>query len=184
MLTYLDGIESREGVFVIGATSRPDLIDPAILRPGRLDKIILCDFPNYEERLDILNLYYLKAHSDLNDLTEHYTSIKIKKVLEKIAGKTEYFSGADLQSLIYNAFLISVKRNIKLEINQQAVINEDDLILSFENSKKSVNEKDIIFYKEIKNKFSARLGIDKIISDKTSEKIKNLDENSLKMTFY
>lgn len=46
LLTQLDGIEGRDGIAIVAATSRPDLIDPAILRPGRLDKIILCPLPN------------------------------------------------------------------------------------------------------------------------------------------
>ena len=53
-LTELDGVEERNGVYVIGATSRPDTIDPAILRPGRLDTMALCDFPDREDRLEIL----------------------------------------------------------------------------------------------------------------------------------
>src|SRR6202044_4003450 len=54
MLTQMDGAEGLEGVYVLAATSRPDLIDPALLRPGRLDKSLLCDMPNREDREDIL----------------------------------------------------------------------------------------------------------------------------------
>jgi ribosome biogenesis ATPase len=54
MLTEMDGMELRKQVFLIGATNRPDIVDPAILRPGRLDKILFVDFPNADDRADIL----------------------------------------------------------------------------------------------------------------------------------
>ena len=50
----MDGIESRRGVFLMAATNRPDIIDPAVLRPGRLDKILHVGFPTAEDRVDIL----------------------------------------------------------------------------------------------------------------------------------
>lgn len=53
MLTEMDGAQGLEGVYVLAATSRPDLIDPALLRPGRLDKSLLCDMPDYQDRLDV-----------------------------------------------------------------------------------------------------------------------------------
>jgi peroxin-1 len=56
-LCYLDGVEGRDGVFVMAATSRPDMIDPALLRPGRIDKSVYCGFPDLEERKNILELY-------------------------------------------------------------------------------------------------------------------------------
>jgi peroxin-1 len=59
-LTYLDGVEGRDGVFVMAATSRPDLVDVALLRPGRIDKSVYCGFPTLEERKDILNIYLKK----------------------------------------------------------------------------------------------------------------------------
>ncbi len=53
LLTQMDGAEGLEGVYVLGATSRPDMIDPALLRPGRLDKSVLCGLPNGEERKEV-----------------------------------------------------------------------------------------------------------------------------------
>ena len=53
MLTEMDGAQGLDGVYVLAATSRPDLIDSALLRPGRLDKAILCDMPNEQERLEV-----------------------------------------------------------------------------------------------------------------------------------
>lgn len=54
MLTEMDGVESRQGVFLMAASNRPDIIDPAVLRPGRLDKILYVGLPNASDRVDIL----------------------------------------------------------------------------------------------------------------------------------
>jgi ribosome biogenesis ATPase len=54
LLTEMDGLEARKQVFLIGATNRPDIVDPAILRPGRFDKVIFVDFPTAADRADIL----------------------------------------------------------------------------------------------------------------------------------
>ncbi|EPS42258.1 hypothetical protein H072_3802 [Dactylellina haptotyla CBS 200.50] len=96
MLTQMDGAEGLDGVYVLAATSRPDLIDPALLRPGRLDKSLLCDLPNHEERVDILHALSLKLKID--------ESIGFPE----IADLTEGYSGADLQALLYNAHLEAI----------------------------------------------------------------------------
>lgn len=101
MLTQMDGAEGLDGVYVLAATSRPDLIDSALLRPGRLDKSVICDMPNYEDRLDILKSITTKM--DLADDVQ----------LEEIAEKTNGFSGADMQGLGYNAYLKAV--HVRLE---------------------------------------------------------------------
>jgi len=55
MLTEMDGIESRKGVFLMAASNRPEIVDPAVLRPGRLDKILYIGIPSASDRVDILN---------------------------------------------------------------------------------------------------------------------------------
>lgn len=98
MLTQMDGAEGLDGVYVLAATSRPDLIDPALLRPGRLDKSLLCDMPNMDDRLDILRAVSVKL-----DLTP-----EVENKLLSVAARTEGFSGADLQALMYNAHLEAI----------------------------------------------------------------------------
>ncbi|KZT01895.1 AAA-domain-containing protein [Laetiporus sulphureus 93-53] len=93
LLTQMDGAEGLEGVYVLAATSRPDLIDSALLRPGRLDKSLLCDMPNTEERREVLETLGRK------------TTIAPSVNLDALARDTEGFSGADLQALVYNAHL-------------------------------------------------------------------------------
>lgn len=97
----MDGAEGLDGVYVLAATSRPDLIDAALLRPGRLDKSLLCDMPDLEDRLDIM-----KAVSPKINLSEEVD-------LRKWAEKTEGFSGADLQALLYNANLETIHQSIE-----------------------------------------------------------------------
>lgn len=106
LLTLMDGAEGLSGVYVLAATSRPDLIDPALLRPGRLDKSILCDFPNPEERVDIIRAIGKKAK-----LSE--AVLQSDEDLAGIAKRTDGFSGADLQALISNAQLEAIQDVLK-----------------------------------------------------------------------
>ena len=104
LLTQMDGAEGLSGVYVLAATSRPDLIDPALLRPGRLDKSLLCDMPSYEDRLDIL-----RALSSGLKLSPQIVSQKSSaNNLSDIAIRTEGYSGADLQAVVYNAQLEAI----------------------------------------------------------------------------
>lgn len=102
LLTQMDGAEGLEGVYVLAATSRPDLIDPALLRPGRLDKSLLCDMPDREDREDILRAVSKKLV--LKD--------EVGGRLGEIADRTVGYSGADLQALMYNAHLEAVHQLI------------------------------------------------------------------------
>lgn len=98
LLTQMDGAEGLSGVYVLAATSRPDLIDPALLRPGRLDKSLICDMPSHADRADII-----KAVSEKLKMSE-----EVATRLHEIADRTEGFSGADLQAVVYNAHLEAV----------------------------------------------------------------------------
>lgn len=62
LLTEMDGIESRQGVFVMAATNRPDIIDPAVMRPGRLDKILFVNLPTATDRFEILKTITKVSH--------------------------------------------------------------------------------------------------------------------------
>lgn len=114
MLTQMDGAEGLEGVYVLAATSRPDLIDPALLRPGRLDKSLLCDMPNKQDRLEIMQACARKiAMSSDIDLSDYVQ-------------ETEGYSGADLQAVVYNAHLECIHSNIasdKAKGSDEAVPN-------------------------------------------------------------
>ena len=105
LLTQMDGVEGLDGVYVLAATSRPDLIDSALLRPGRIDKSILCNVPGLEDRLDILRAITSSGKMVLEPGTD----------LTPVAEQTAGYSGADLQGLGYNAYLKSVHRTLQLQ---------------------------------------------------------------------
>ncbi|KAJ6264321.1 hypothetical protein Dda_0466 [Drechslerella dactyloides] len=93
LLTELDGLNDRKGVYVIAATNRPDMIDPAMLRPGRLDKALFVALPIAEERLDILKKLTTKMPLD--------GTIDLWKIADD--NRCKNFSGADLSSLVREA---------------------------------------------------------------------------------
>ena len=86
-------------MYVLAATSRPDLIDPALLRPGRLDKSLVCEMPDEDERVDILKAVGSKVRFS-DDVRE--------RGLKDVAKRTEGYSGADLQAVVYNAQLDAI----------------------------------------------------------------------------
>ncbi|KAH9006583.1 AAA-domain-containing protein [Lactarius hatsudake] len=100
LLTLMDGAEGLDGVYVLAATSRPDLIDSALLRPGRLDKSLLCNMPTKEERREILQAHARKV------------PVSPGVDFDRLADATEGFSGADLQALLYNAHLEVVHASV------------------------------------------------------------------------
>ena len=104
LLTQMDGAEGLSGVYVLAATSRPDLIDPALLRPGRLDKSLICDLPSLTDRLDILQALSKK----LKVSPEVLSTSNRHETLLNIAHRTEGYSGADLQAVVYNAHLEAI----------------------------------------------------------------------------
>ncbi len=120
LLSEMDGFEPNTNVIVMAATNRPDILDPALLRPGRFDRRVTVDLPTLKDRLDIL-----KIHSRNKPLTDEIS-------LERIARGTPGFSGADLENLLNEAALIAARKNkqeIELEDIQAA---QDKVILGLE----------------------------------------------------
>ena len=98
MLVEMDGLESRSGVIVLAATNRPDVLDPALLRPGRFDRQVVMDLPDIKGRKQILNVHVQKIKTD--------GSVD----LDVIARTTPGFSGADLANLCNEAALLAARR--------------------------------------------------------------------------
>ncbi|MEO0758232.1 MAG: ATP-dependent zinc metalloprotease FtsH [Cyanobacteria bacterium J06648_16] len=98
MLTELDGFEGNSGIIVIAATNRPDVLDPALLRPGRFDRRIIVDLPAYKGRLGILQVH--ARDKKLSDEVD----------LDSIAQRTPGFSGAQLENLLNEAAILTARR--------------------------------------------------------------------------
>jgi cell division protease FtsH len=113
ILVEMDGFEPNLGVIVIAATNRPDVLDPALLRPGRFDRRVVLDPPDIRDREEILNI-----HGKNKPLAK---DVNIKRLAERTPG----FSGADLMNLMNEAAILAARRN-------QTEVNMTDLIESIE----------------------------------------------------
>ena len=139
-LAEMDGIESLSGVFVLAATSRPDLVDPALLRPGRLDCRIKLDFPSEEERLEILG-HELGGAGGVSG-----------EVLRDVARGAEGWTGADLAGLVGEAELMAAQAIIQREggpptaeddaAGAEVVVTEATLRKAMAGIRKSVSEQE------------------------------------------
>jgi len=101
LLTSIDGLESMEGVVIIGATNRPDIIDPGLLRPGRFDRLIFIPAPDKIARLEIF-----KIHTKNMPLAKDVS-------LEELADKCNNYSGADIEGLCREAAMLALRGDIK-----------------------------------------------------------------------
>ncbi|MDY6788876.1 MAG: AAA family ATPase, partial [Candidatus Nanohaloarchaea archaeon] len=131
LLTELDGIESLEGVIVIAATNRPDIIDPAVLRPGRLDRHIYVPVPDKDARKKIF-----EVHTNEMPLSDDVD-------LEKLAEKTEKFVGSDIAHVCREAGMNALRKDI--ESNE---VTMEDFEKVIEDSKASADEKDVKEFEE------------------------------------
>ena len=116
LLTEMDGFGPHEGIIVIAATNRPDVLDPALLRPGRFDRQVTVGLPDKNARAEIL-----KVHARNKILDKSIT-------LEYLAKRTPGFSGADLENLLNEAALLAVRRN-KKEITMSEIDEATDRVI-------------------------------------------------------
>jgi ribosome biogenesis ATPase len=101
-LTELDGLDPRKSVYVIAATNRPDMIDPAMVRPGRLDKLLFVDLPSADERVEIMRTVTRKVPLDGKE--------GVEGVEKLVRDHCEGYSGADLAALVREAGVVALKR--------------------------------------------------------------------------
>lgn len=109
LLTELDGLDSRKGVHVLAATNRPDMIDPAMCRPGRLDKLLYVDLPSAAERAEIAAT--LLRRLPLGTAAEGADAAR-EAVCALVRNRCEGYSGADLAALIREAGVLALRRTL------------------------------------------------------------------------
>ena len=138
LLTEMDGFGANEGIIIIAATNRPDVLDPALLRPGRFDRQVTVNLPDIKGREEIL-----AVHARNKTLADGIT-------LENLAKRTPGFSGADLENLLNEAALLAVRRN-KDEITMSEVDEATDRVLmgpAKASRKYSENDRKLVAYHE------------------------------------
>jgi cell division protease FtsH len=147
LLAEMDGFDARKGVIIMAATNRPEILDPALLRPGRFDRHVLVDRPNIKDREDILRI--------------HIRGVKLSKDVDVsvIAARTPGFVGADLANIVNEAALLAARKN-KTEVDMtdfEAAI--DRIVAGLEKKRRVMNkkEKEIVAYHECGHTIVAEL---------------------------
>ncbi|GCA93891.1 MAG: ATP-dependent zinc metalloprotease FtsH3 [Microcystis sp. M048S1] len=138
LLTEMDGFEGNTGIIIIAATNRPDVLDAALLRPGRFDRQVVVDRPDYAGRKEILNV-----HSRGKTLAQDVD-------LDKIARRTPGFTGADLANLLNEAAILAARRNLT-EISMDEINDAIDRVLAGPEKKNRVmseKRKTLVAYHE------------------------------------
>jgi transitional endoplasmic reticulum ATPase len=143
LLAEMDGLEDMKEVLVIGATNRPDMLDSALLRPGRFDKILLVNVPDEEGRNNIL-----KVHTKNMPLASDVS-------LKELAKKTEGFTGADVESLVRESAMLALRENINAKLVRRKHFKE-----ALEKVGPSVTKQSADIYKKVEENFirSAKAG--------------------------
>ena len=138
LLTEMDGFEGNTGIIIIAATNRPDVLDAALLRPGRFDRQVVVDRPDYAGRREILNVH-ARGKTLAKDVD-----------LDRIARRTPGFTGADLSNLLNEAAILAARRNLT-EISMDEINDAIDRVLAGPEKKNRVmseKRKTLVAYHE------------------------------------
>eukprot|EP00753_Platysulcus_tardus_P012728 PLAT3528.1.p1 GENE.PLAT3528.1~~PLAT3528.1.p1 ORF type:complete len:829 (-),score=486.16 PLAT3528.1:123-2573(-) len=152
LLTEMDGVGAKKNIFVIGATNRPDIIDPALMRPGRLDQLIFIPMPDLESRKSIVRAVLRK------------TPVSREVDLDYLAEHTEKFSGADLTEICQRAAKFAIRESIEAVMERERAaaasgleLDEDDydavpellprhFEMAMRDARRSVSDADLLKY--------------------------------------
>eukprot|EP01032_Pedospumella_encystans_P027187 gene27187-30732_t len=163
ILTEIDGVGARKSVFVIGATNRPDILDNAVTRPGRLDQLIYIPLPDYKSRLSIFKAALRKS------------PVEAGVNFEKLARSTEGFSGADITEICQRAAKNAIRESVNAgidrakkiaeglidpategeEVDPVPFIRKDHFEEAMSRARRSVSDKDIQQYVQYGNKMKS-----------------------------
>ncbi len=130
ILVEMDGFDNQTNIIVIAATNRPDVLDPALLRPGRFDRQVVIDLPDIKDREEIL-----KIHAKNKPLAEDVN-------LKTVAQRTPGFSGADLANLLNEAAIVVAKRNDKKILGQDVLESIERVLLGRQRKSYILSEKE------------------------------------------
>jgi cell division protease FtsH len=130
LLVEMDGFESNEGVILVAATNRPDVLDPALLRPGRFDRRVVVDRPDVRGRESILKVHTKKV--PLSDDVD----------LSVIARGTPGFAGADLANLVNEAALVAARQNRKVVTQYDFELAKDKVLMGVERKSMIISDKE------------------------------------------
>ncbi|KAF5359513.1 hypothetical protein D9756_002975 [Leucocoprinus leucothites] len=180
LLTELDGLDSRKSVYVIAATNRPDIIDPAMVRPGRLDKLLYVDLPAPDERVEIVSTMTRKlplgfiggsaaglvGGDTIDSGVDNKESVK-RELLELVkSDRCEGYSGADLASLVREAGVAALRRTLgvlgvmdnstgdDMHAEDEIVVCLDDFVKALDKVPPSVSTTQKRKYEALRSKFS------------------------------
>ena len=171
LLTEMDGVEGREGVWIMAATNRPDILDPAVLRPGRLDKILYVGFPGPRDRLEILKALTkggtrprLGADVDLNKLGTD--------------ARCDGFSGADVGNLVRQASMIALRETLRSGegLKDDIVLQPRHFERAFSSVRPSVGEKERAKYEAMGKRYGVSVDVE--MTDLVQENSMQTEESS------
>jgi cell division protease FtsH len=138
LLSELDGFDPQQGIVLLAATNRPEILDPALLRAGRFDRQVLVDRPDKQGRIDILKVHIKKIRLD--------TAV----ALEEVAALTAGFSGADLANLVNEAAILATRRNAESVTLEDFTMAIERIVAGLEKRNRLLNphEREVVAYHE------------------------------------
>ena len=146
LLAEMDGLEEMNEILVLAATNRPDMIDPAVLRPGRFDKILLVNTPTEDGRQQVLEVHTKKM--PIGTEKKLFTASEKTALLNDIAKKTEGYTGADLEAVVREAGMLALRESIDSKQVTKKHFEE-----ALKKVKPSVSKSSIDAYKRIEETF-------------------------------
>ncbi|XP_017773793.1 PREDICTED: nuclear valosin-containing protein-like isoform X2 [Nicrophorus vespilloides] len=156
MLTEMDGVEGREGVYLLAASNRPDIVDPAVLRPGRLDKILYVGLPSPDERVDILRTI---TKNGTRPVLAHDVD------LEQIGkcDRCEGYTGADLAALVREAGVQALREVMMQGDMQKAIlVTTEHFTKAIAKIRPSVSDEDQLKYERLKKIYTAKPDVEEM----------------------